>query len=95
MRELIYQRTITDLEVIDAGWLSKIDSELVSTIEVLQIPDGELLEKKVIKLEYIVGNSKLSATLEIRELDNAYIMYANEIPIAIAMKSTNEGELNV
>jgi hypothetical protein len=90
MRKVIYQRTVKDLEVIGNGWISKIDSELLSKIEVLNIPDGELFEQKVLQLEYIVGNCKLSATLEIRELDNAYIMYANDISIAVSMKVTNE-----
>lgn len=78
---------VTDLEVIGSGWEHTLKSVLLSDIDVLKIPNGEKFEQKILKLEYIISNCELQATLEIMELDNAYALYANGHMIAVAMKN--------
>lgn len=85
MRKIIYKRNVKDSEATEAGW-----STLLNDNGFVYIPDNQVLERKFLEVSLTVDNRELTAILEIRELDNVYIMYANDIPIAVAMKVTNE-----
>lgn len=89
MRKILYQREVKDLEAGE-GWANTSQATLLSDIDIVTIPDDQLFNRNILKLEYAVGSCMLSANIEIIEFDNAYGLYVNGQMVSIAMKKVIE-----